>query len=65
MKTKMSKPAKTKRKGTAVTFWMDDDIHAAMRKFLASQPLKPAMRAVVNLAVRRFLESEGVLTQKE
>lgn len=53
-------PKRPQRSGKAVNVWIPDDLHDALKTFLASQRVPPRITDVVELALQEFLQREGV-----
>lgn len=47
------------RKGSAKTFWIDDDLDAALNRYLEDQEVEPKQKAIFAAALRMFLASKG------
>jgi len=53
------------RSGVSKTFWIDDDLDAALNRYLKSQKVKQQQTAVFNAALEAFLAAAGFWPPKE
>lgn len=68
MANRKKKPVATKtqnRTGTSKTFWIEDQLYAAILDYKASQEVEPKERAIFSAALKMFLASKGFWPPKD